>query len=354
MFHEGLENIMRSRPLPTVLSTTVLPTVLAGVLGLSLVGCADEPDAGTDAGSSASSPSEADAAYPVEIESCGHTTTIASRPEHAVTLNQGATEVALALGVEDQMAGTAYLDDAVPEKWQAAYDGVPVLSKEYPKREELVAASPDFVYASYASAFDAKVAGTQDELADEGVASYLSPFGCDDQAQRPQASFDAVWDEVDAVAAAFGVPDRAEELRSEQQATLDQLADEGAGAGVSVLWYDSGRKTPFVGTGTGGPQLVLDAVGADNVFADVEGSWADGSWEDVVAADPDVIVLADASWDSAQDKIAYLEKDPVLSRLAAVREQRFVTVPFSESTAGVRLVDGAASVAEQLDALDLG
>lgn len=68
------------------------------------------------------------------------------------TLNQGATEVALAFGVEDQLAGTAYLDDSVPQKWRAAYDSVPVLSKEYPKREELLAAQPDFVYGSYASA----------------------------------------------------------------------------------------------------------------------------------------------------------------------------------------------------------
>lgn len=38
----------------------------------------------------------------------------------------------LALGLEDQLAGTAYLDDAVPPKWKRAYDEVPVLSKEYP------------------------------------------------------------------------------------------------------------------------------------------------------------------------------------------------------------------------------
>jgi len=34
-----------------------------------------------------------------------------------------------------------------------------------------------------------------------------------------------------------------------------------------------------------------------------------------------------------------------------VQAERFVIVPFSESTAGVRLADGAASVAEQLEQL---
>ena len=120
-----------------------------------------------------------------------------------------------------------------------------------------------------------------------------------------------------------------------------------------MFWYDSGTKAPYVGAGQGGPQLILDAVGATNVFADLDGGWAEGNWEDVIAADPDVIVLADASWDEASAKLAHLENDPVLSQLRAVEESRFVTIPFSESTPGVRLVDGAVSVSEQLAKLEL-
>lgn len=334
---------MRSRPLPTVLSTTVV----AGVLGLGLAACAGAP------GGDATAVEEPSSAFPVEVTSCGFTATIEAAPRSAVTLNQGATEVVLALGLEDRLAGTAYLDDAVPEKWAAAYESVPVLSKEYPNREEFLAAEPDLAYASYGSAFDAKVAGTRQELAGQGVATYLSPFGCEDDADRPQPSFEAVWDELASVAAAFGEPGAADELVAAQQDQLAELAEEADGAGVSVLWYDGGRKAPFVGAGGGGPQLVLDAIGAENVFADVDGGWAEVSWEDVIAADPEVIVLADASWDTADDKLDHLREDPVLSQLTAVREERFVTVPFSESTPGVRLVDGAVSVGGQIEALDL-
>ncbi|MBD3916934.1 ABC transporter substrate-binding protein [Nocardioides hwasunensis] len=319
---------------------------------LVLSSCAGAPEA--ESATEPSSSESAESLFPVEVTSCGRTTTVEARPERAVTLNQGATEVALALGVEDQMAGTAYLDDAVPAKWEAAYDSVDVLAKEYPTREDLLAAQPDFVYASYGSAFESKVAGTQDELDDTGIASYLSPFGCDDQGERPEPSFDAVWDEVEAVATAFGVPDKADELRTSQQELLDGLAETDAGDGLSVLWFDSGDKTPFVGAGDGGPQLVLDAVGADNIFGDLEGNWADATWEKVVAAGPDVIVLADAAWSTADDKIAYLESDPVLKQLGAVQAKAYVTVPFSESTPGVRLADGAASVSDQLEKLAVG
>lgn len=324
---------MRARP-----SHAVAPLLVAA--GLVLTGCAGAPEANR---AEASSPD-----FPVEVTSCGYTSTITTKPENAVTMNQGATEIVLALGAEDQLAGTAYLDDSVSPKWQAAYDSVAVLSEEYPSKEALLAAEPDFVYASYGSAFDQKVAGTQPELDAESIASYVSPFGCEDQAERPETSFDAVWDEIASVGTAFGVKDRAAELRTEQQATLDALAETEAGRDVSVFWYDSGTKAPYVGAGQGGPQLILDAVGAANIFAKLDGGWAEGNWEDVIAADPDVIVLADASWDAASTKQAYLEKDPVLSQLRAVKEGRFVTIPFSESTPGVRLVDGAASVSEQL------
>ncbi|WP_067431596.1 ABC transporter substrate-binding protein [Nocardioides jensenii] len=319
--------------------------VLGTAFVLTLAGCAEAPALERKA----ADPSDGD--YPVEVTSCGHTSTITARPTRAVTLNQGATEVVLALGLEDQLAGTAYLDDAVPPKWKRAYDEVPVLSKEYPTHEVLLKTQPDFVYASYASGFDKKVAGSQESLEKTATGSYLSPFGCDDEEERPKATFEAVWQEIDAIAAAFGEPEKAADFRAEQGETLEELAATKVGTGVDVLWFDSGDKKPFVGAGGGGPQLILDAVGATNIFADLDGGWADGNWEDVLAADPDVIVLADASWSTAEDKVAYLESDPVLSQLTAVKAEAYVTIPFSESTPGVRLADGAASVSNQLDEL---
>ncbi len=94
--------------------------------------------------------------------------------------------------------------------------------------------------------------------------------------------------------------------------------------------------------------MIIDAVGARNVFAGIDGNWADGDWESVVRADPDVIVLADASWDTAQAKRTYLENDPVLKNLKAVKAGAFVVLPFSTSTPGPRLIDGAVTVSEQL------
>lgn len=346
MFHEVLENNNMNR-LFVHPARPFAPLATALVAALTLTGCAGSPAADTPSADGTGSAAQ----YPLSITNCGVERTITTQPTSVVTLNQGATEVVLALGLQDQLAGTAYLDDAVPETWQAAYDAVPVLSAEYPSHEALLGAEPDFVYASYASAFEAKVAGSQDELAAESIGSYLSPFYCE---QDPaETSFESVWGEVTDVATALGHPEAAERLVSAQRDELTSLAEDEAGSGLDVLWLDAGDKTPSVGAGDGGPQLVMDAVGATNVFAHLSGNWADASWESVLAADPDVIVLSDAAWSPAEDKRQHLESDPVLQDLTAVKSGRFVVLPFSETTPGVRLVDGATSLAEQLDELEL-
>ena len=285
---------------------------------------------------------------PVTLTNCDTEVTFTEAPKAAVILNQGATEVMLALGLEDSMKGTAYLDDAVPERWKAAYDSVPVLAEKYPSKEAFLATTPDFAYASYASAFTDKNIGTRDELKSENVGTYLSPFGCTEQGGDTPATMEAAWGEVTDVARIFRVEDRATTLIEEQKTKLAELKQQAAGNGKKVLWYDSGDKEVFAGTGAGGPQIILDAVGATNIFADLPKGWDNAAWEKVVEADPDIIVSADASWSTAADKQAYLESDPVLSQLKAVKNKAYVTIPFSESTPGVRLVDGATSVAEQL------
>lgn len=325
-----------------------VPFLCASALAtlLTLSACAGAPESSGAANTGAAATTSA---APVSLDNCGEKVTVDTPPQRLVTLNQGATEVALALGLADRMAGTAYLDDAVASQYQQAYDSIPVLAKEYPSKEQFLAATPDFAYAAYSSAFTDKAVGTRAELKTEGINTYISPFGCPKGTPKADATFDSGWAEITDVATIFGVPDKAQQVISEQRTQLEEVKAKKAGEGLKIFWYDSNTQTPFVGTGGGGPQLIVDAVGATNIFGDVKDSgWADGSWEKVVAAEPDVIVFAEASWSTAKEKQDYLAADATLSQLAAVRDKRYVVVPFSETTPGARLVDGAAHVSEQL------
>src|SRR5690606_39272683 len=122
----------------------------------------------------------------------------------------------------------------------------------------------------YASAFGEEAAGSQKTLEELGIGSLLSVFGCPEGEPRAEVSFDSVWEEIAIVAEVFGVPDRAEALEKEQREQLDALEETAPGDGLDVFWFDSGDKAATAGGGDGGPQLILDAVGATNIFEDLE------------------------------------------------------------------------------------
>jgi len=331
-------------PVPRRLVVAALLAVAVAVAacgGTTTTGTAERP--GT-------APAVVAAAAP--IDDCGIRVPPSPPPARAVTLNQGATEVMLALGLQDRMIGTAYLDDRVAPAYSAAYAAVPVLAKEYPSREVLLARRPDFVYASYASAFEADAAGPRSALASLGIRSYVSPFGCAASARPPRVTLAGVFGEIADIGRVFGVAGRAQALIDAQRAELARsLAPPLPGSGLKVLWWDSETKAPFVGACCGAPAMMLAAVGARNVFSDVAGSWANVSWERAVAADPDVIVLVDASWDTAASKLRYAQASAALQGLRAVREHRVIELPFSDTTPGVRIVTGIGLLAARLRTL---
>ena len=75
--------------------------------------------------------------FPYTDENCGVTTVYEAPPARAVTLSNNATELMLALGLEERMAGTSYMANLkISPQYEEAYNQVPVLSP-------LVATTPE-------------------------------------------------------------------------------------------------------------------------------------------------------------------------------------------------------------------
>ncbi|HEX5334158.1 MAG TPA: putative F420-0 ABC transporter substrate-binding protein [Cellulomonas sp.] len=339
-------------PLPAARRRTT--TASAALLLLALAGCASGSAAGAPAttGSSPTASSTPTATFsPVTLDNCGTKVTVPTPPQRVVTIKSTSTEMLLALGLQDRIVGTAFADGPVPTQYAKAAAAIPVLSDKVPGQEALLTSTPDFVYAGWESNFSADGAGDRASLAALQIGTYVSPAACKEPGYQPDPlTFDDVFGEIREVAGIFGVPDRAETLISAQQ---DQLAAiKKPTMATSALWYSSGSDTPYVGAGIGAPQMIMDAVGITNIFEGVHDTWTPVGWEQVVAADPDVIVLVDATWNTAAKKIDLLEQNPATSQLTAVREHRYLKVPFPSTEAGVRNVDAAVSLSEQLAALN--
>ena len=94
--------------------------------------------------------------------------------------------------------------------------------------------------------------------------------------------------------------------------------------------------------------MIIEAVGAENIFSDIPGTWANATWEEVVARNPQVVVVADAEWSTAQEKIDLLRNNPAYSSIDAVQNQRFVSIPFGATTLGIRNVEAVITLANAL------
>jgi iron complex transport system substrate-binding protein len=290
------------------------------------------------AGAPSEAPTEAPAeqAYtPVTVTNCGVTTTYRQAPQRAVTMNQQNTEIMLALGLQDRMIGTAYLDDKILPEYQAAYARIPVLATQYPSKEVLLAAGADFVFGGFASAFRAPNNYTREELKGFGMDSYLTNASC---LEGRKMTMDDVYKDILDIGKIFGVEQRAVRLVAEMQAGIDEVRGKiGDAVGtIKVLLYDSETTAPYVAGCCGAGGMAIEMGGGTNIFSDLVGGWATANWEAVVERNPDVIILIEAEWSSAREKASYLLGNPALSTVNAIQNVRFVTVPFTSTSPGIR------------------
>mgnify|MGYP000226628954 CR=1 FL=1 len=290
-------------------------------------------------------PAHAATTYPLTIENCGHTVTLEAAPERVVTIKSTATELLLSLGLGDRIVGVGFQDGPLPPHLALGGAGIPVLTDKLPSQEVVLEVEPDFIYGGWESNFAADGAGERPTLANLGVATYVAPAAC--RSIKPaKLTFQHLFDQIDELGTIFDAEDAAARLVADQIAILDSITPDPRE--LTALWYSSGTKTPYVGAGSNAPAMIMEALGLANIFADIDEGWTSASWEAIVDANPDVIVLVDAAWNSAEQKKTLLAENPITSQLDAVVNKRYLIIPFPASEAGVRNVPATADMSAQL------
>ena len=304
---------------------------------LILTGCTQAPESESDSAQGTEASSKT-------ISNCGVELALAEPPERVFTVKSSTLEMLLALGLEDKVVGSSYLDGPVPDELAPEGWSPNVVSDQIPSREVFLSHDPDFVLAGWESNVSADGIGEREELADLGIESYVLPPACefDDEVEQT-VTFDDIFAMFDEVGVIFEVEQEVEELKADQQQTLDEI--EQPTEDIDVLWYSSGSDAPFVAGAAGTPQMIMEAAGVNNMLDDVARTWFSISWEGFVSEDPDFIVLVDAPWNTAEDKRERLESHPAASRLDAVQNEKYIEVPFAATEAGIRNVDAATVVA---------
>jgi len=288
--------------------------------------------------------------YPLTVQSCNRQVTFTKAPEHALSHDINMTQMMLALGLRSRMVGYSGVSGwkAVTPQLRKQLDGLPELAAKYPSVEALLNANVDFLFAGWD--YGMRVGGdlTPQSLAPLGIPVYELTESCAFVMKRPAASLDDTYTDLRNLGRIFDVQERAEQLIGDMQARVAVVQQQLPAERPRVFLYDSGEDRAMTSGRLGMPEALIAAAGGRNVLNDIEASWTRVNWESVVERNPEVIVIVDYGEVSAAQKQAFLEQHPALQSVDAIRNKRFVVIPYVAATPSLENVEAIETIAKSL------
>lgn len=306
--------------------------------------------------------------YPaLSVNNCGQTLKFSHPPKRIVTLGQNSTEIVLALGQGSHLVGSGIWLDPMPRELQDDASHVPLLSGRHPAFETVLAQQPDLVAAQFVADIGPQGRTAQrEQFTQAGIPTYLSPTDCQqkgitnnvDGARYAPFDIDTLYQEIRELAAIMGVPAKGHALivslqRRIEQASQQQTAQDRRSPTV-MYWFSSARLSgdAWIAGAKGAPAWINRTLKVRNLIDSSE-EWPAVSWEQIAAADPDVIVIGSMARrhftaDDVNEKLRFLQQDPVASQLRAVRENHIVVLPSRAMNPSLDMVDGVELVARAL------
>lgn len=297
---------------------------------------------------------DASIAHSVTVESCGEPITFDSVPQRSLSFDTNMTEIMLALGLEDNMVGYWVSGVQIKEEYADQLTNVPLISEEPwppPGMEVIVDYDPDFVFGAWDYNFSEESGVTPARLEELGIKSYVLTESCIAMGVRPSTTLDSTYQDILNLGLIFGVEDRAQAIVDEMRANIETVQESIGETDNSLrgFYYGGGADTAFTAGKYAMASKMMSAVGAENIFADVEDDWIPtAGWEIVIERDPQFIMIDDTPWESAEQRIATLRSLPQLASITAIREERFIVFPWTYILPGVDMDEGIAMLAKSL------
>ena len=283
------------------------------------------------------------------VNSCNRTVSFDAPPKRAISNDVNLTEMMLVLGLADHMVGYTGISGwkTLDEEMRANVKQLPELSSKYPTKEVIVGANADFFFAGWN--YGMKVGGevTPETLEPFGVKVYELTESCTHIMKKGKASINDMYDDLLNLGAIFDVEDTAKNLVNNYKAELKSFKDDlETGEPVRAFVYDSGEDTPFTAGLYAMPTALIEAAGGVNVMNGFEKSWGTVTWEEVVAQNPEVIVIVNYGSVTAEQKRAFMMSNPAFANIDAVKNDRFVTLEYVEATPGPRNIKAIKTLAK--------
>ncbi|MDI3318045.1 MAG: cobalamin-binding protein [Bacillota bacterium] len=318
----------RRRRLSPAWIVLALALVVSGCGGQpGQTGQAAKPGAGGSAGSVARA---AQAHFPVTLtDYAGHRVTIAKEPRRIVSFAPSNTEILFALGLGRRLVGVDAYSDYPPQA-----KSLPKVSATGPQLnysvEKTVALKPDLVLT---------IRGTQkadDQLRQMGIPVLVI---------QP-ADLSQVLDSIRLIGRATGAVAPAERLVASMERRIRAVEARAAAIPSSErvrVFYEVWNQ-PLM---TAGPGSFIDDLitraGGINIAHDAKSAWPEFSEEELLARNPQVILLPSSN--AAERQAVLGGRRPTWARLDAVKNRRVYVIDENlVSRPGPRIVDGLEQI----------
>jgi len=304
---------------------------------LLLVACAPAPPASTaptaSTGPSAPASSPPAVAYPLTLtDDAGREVVLEAEPQRIVSLAPSNTEIVCALDACDRIVGVTDFDDYPAE----IADVEKVVVGAQVDVEAVVAAEPDLVIAA------------GNELTPTAVIEQVAGLNVPVMTLYPE-SLDEIYADIELVGQALDLGDAARALVDDMTSRVEAVQTTVADLEPPRTFYEVGVFEGTIYTAGEGSFLasLIETAGGDPITGDALSTSIE--IEDLVAADPQLVLLGDASYDPT------ITLESVAARagwdsMTAVADGRVVVVTHDVviTRPGPRIVDGLEALARAI------
>ncbi|MBQ4419673.1 MAG: ABC transporter substrate-binding protein [Synergistaceae bacterium] len=302
--------------------------------------------------------------YPVTINNGNREVVFEKAPERVVTnCDSNIIELMFALGLESKLAGYAgFVEEGcnVSPEYQEKLKAIPMTAPGYITLEVLLGANPDFFLSGYN--YGLNIPGdttgdaiTPEELEKHGIKSYAITESLIRVMKKPVVSLNDTYNDLKNLGIIFDVQDKAEQVINDMKFRVasveSKIKDVKGDKPISVFIYQTWNapdQPPRTVGAQAMPSAILSMAGAKNIFSDVDNSYISSSWEEVVARDPEVILLLECGNANGEERAQILRGNPILQGVKAIKDNKIIVMRVEEFYPGPRAVHGLEALAKAL------
>jgi iron complex transport system substrate-binding protein len=263
----------------------------------------------------------------------GHTIELTGQPQRIVSLSPSMTEILFTIGAGEQVVGrdefSIYPEEAL------AITSIGAMWDELPK-EAILALEPDLVLAA--------------QIISEDQVAALRDLGLNVYWQANPLTYEELWENLRDIARMTGHEAETETLITGLEARVEAVQNKIATVSERPsVFYELDATDPSNPWTTGSGTFIdyiIQQAGGTNAASALQGDYAQLSSEQLIAVNPDVILLADAPYGTTPESVA---ARPGWNVITAVQENAMYPIdPNMMSVPGPRLVDALETTAKLL------